>query len=188
MQFDRGRLLLWALLIAPLAVLSWRYLSDSVYYGEYLHWTGVQAVRLLIVTLAVTPFAKLVPRAAAIRWFKQRRRDLGLITFAYALAHIVAYIAYKADASTILGEGLEAGMLAGWLALPIFLALAMTSNDASVRKLGRRWQTLHRLVWVAALLTLAHWVLTAFDPAAGYWHAAVLAVLLVMRRLPRRAA
>ena len=179
-----SRPLLWAVLIAPLALQTWWYLSELVYYGEYLHWTGVQSARLLLVTLAVTPLLRLLPRQAVVRWLMARRRDLGLITFVYALAHTVAYLVYfeqKAGWRTIVRDGLEFELLTGWLAMAVFVALAVTSNDASVRAMGRAWNRLHRAVYVAAILTFAHWVLTAFDPIAGYLHAGVLAVLLGMR-------
>ncbi len=175
------RLLLWLVLLLPLTIQTWRYADTAIYYGEYLHWTGVQATRLLIVTLAVSPLLRLLPRMRPLRWAMQRRRDLGLITFAFATAHTIAYIARKADLQLIVSEGLEFDLLTGWLAAVIFVALALTSNNVSVRRLGRRWRTLHKSVYAAAALTLAHWVLTAFDPAMAYWHAAVVAILLVLR-------
>ena len=64
------RWLLWLVLMLPLAWMTWRYAAESVFYGEYLHWTGVQSARLLLLTLAVTPLLRLLPRAAAIRWLR----------------------------------------------------------------------------------------------------------------------
>ena len=165
----------------PLAVMSWRYGNQIVYYGEYLHWTGVQSARLLLLTLAITPLIRILPRTAAIRWLMKRRRDLGLVTFAYAAAHTVAYLVRKGDIQLIASEGLEAGLLTGWIAFLVFIALAVTSNDASVRAMGRKWRSLHKAVYVAAILTYLHWVLTAFDPTAGYLHGAVAVILLLAR-------
>jgi len=68
----------------------------------------------------------------------------------------------------------------------VMLALAVTSNDASVRWLRRRWQRLHRLVYIAAILTFAHWVLSAFEPVPGWIHLGVLAALEVYRLLRSR--
>jgi methionine sulfoxide reductase heme-binding subunit len=182
------RWLLWLVLVLPLAWMTWQYGAEAIYYGEYLHWTGLQSVRLLLLTLALTPLLRLLPRSAAVRWLLRRRRDFGLITFAYALAHTVAYLVRKADLQLIASEGIEAGMLTGWIALLVFVALAVTSNDASLRALGRKWRSLHKAVYAAAILTCLHWVLTAFDPTAGYLHFAALSVLL-LARLPgfRRA-
>jgi sulfoxide reductase heme-binding subunit YedZ len=72
-------------------------------------------------------------------------------------------------------------LLTGWIAFLIFAALAITSNDASVRLLKRGWKKLHMLVYLGALLTFAHWVLTAFDPLLGYIHAGVLAAIETLR-------
>jgi sulfoxide reductase heme-binding subunit YedZ len=73
-------------------------------------------------------------------------------------------------------------LLTGWIAFLVFIALAVTSNDASVRALGRTWRRLHKAVYAAAVLTYLHWVLTAFDPTMGYVHGAA-AVLLLLARL-----
>ena len=175
------RWLLWLVLMLPLAWMTWQYGAERVYYGEYLHWTGVQSARLLLLTLAVTPLLRLLPRAAAIRWLMRRRRDIGLVTFLYALAHTVAYLVRKGNLQLIASEGLEAGLLTGWIAFLVFIALAVTSNNVSVRSLGRRWRNLHKTVYVAAILTYLHWVLTAFDPTAGYVHGAIAVVLLLAR-------
>ena len=75
-------------------------------------------------------------------------------------------------------------MLTGWLAFAIFLPLALTSNDASVRMLGRSWKRLHRAVYAAAVLSFAHWILEAFDPAVAYAHLAVLAAIQSARLAP----
>ena len=184
---DVSRWLLWLLLAAPAGVQTWRYAAETIYYGEYLHWTGEQSARLLIVTLAVTPLRGFFPRARWTAWLAARRRDLGLATFLYAALHAGAYLVRKADAQAILLEAAEVGMLVGWLALLAFLALAATSNDAAVRRLGGRWKALHRSVYAGALLTFVHWIATAFDPTAGYVHFGVLAVLLALRALPARA-
>ena len=180
------RWVMWLVLMLPLAWMSWQYGKETIYYGEYLHWTGVQSARLLLLTLAVTPLLRFFPRAAAVRWLMKRRRDLGLVTFAYALAHTIAYLFRKGELQIIVSEGLEAGLLTGWIAFLVFVALAVTSNDASVRGLGRKWRRLHKAVYVAAILTYLHWVLTAFDPTAGYVHGAAAVFLLLSRLLRRR--
>ena len=183
-----SRWLLWLLLAAPAAVQTWRYVAEAIYYGEYLHWTGEQSARLLIVTLAATPLRRIFPGVRWTAWLVAHRRDLGLLTFLYAVLHALAYLIRKADAMAILREAAELGMAVGWLALLVFLALAATSNDASVRRLGRRWKGLHRWIYAGALLTFLHWVATAFDPTVGYVHLGILLVVLALRAWPRRAA
>ena len=142
---------------------------------------------MLIATLAVSGLRRILPKSPVSRWFMLRRRDLGLITFAYATAHVLAYLVFKSDLALIASEALEMGLTTGWVAGLILVLLAITSNDRSVRRLGRRWRTLHRTVHVAAVLTFAHWVLTAFDPTAGWLHAGALAILLLPRLVPQRS-
>ena len=78
-------------------------------------------------------------------------------------------------------EALELGLLTGWIAFLVFIALAATSNDVSVRAMGRKWRALHKAVYAAAVLTFLHWALTAFDPTAGLLHSAVMIILLLIR-------
>lgn len=176
-----GRVALWGVTMLPLLVQLWRYAGEELFYGEFLQWTGVQSARLLLLTLAITPLLAWRPRQPVLRWLQQRRRDLGLITFAYALAHCVAYLHYKRDLHYILADAAGWAMAAGWLAAVLMTLLAVTSNNLSLRLLGRRWRQLHRSVYVMAVLTCLHWVGTAFDPLAGLLHAGVLALLLGLR-------
>ena len=175
------RAALWVVLIIPLLVQTHRYLTGSAFYGEYLHWTGHWSVWLLLLVLAVTPLRKLLRRLAWSSWLLKARRDLGIATFLYAAAHTIAYLVRKADLSRILSEATDPGMLIGWVALLGMLLLAATSNDRSVRRLGGRWKALHRLIYAVALLSVGHWILTAFDPAIGYVHLALLLLLLLVR-------
>jgi len=187
-----GRPLLWFLLAGPLAIQTWEYLQGAAVYGEYLHWTGDQAARLLIATLAATPLRLAFPSANWSRWLLMRRRDFGLATFLYAAAHVSAYLAFRADVGRIADEALEPGLWTGWIAALILVPLAMTSSNVAVRSLGARWKRLHRAVYVAAILTFVHWILTAFDPVTGYVHFATLLgllatrVILIRRRRARR--
>ena len=80
----------WVVLALPLAWQTWLYRSETSYYGEYLHWTGVQSARLLLLTLAITPLLRFFPRQPVFRWLMRRRREFGLVTFVYAAAHTVA--------------------------------------------------------------------------------------------------
>lgn len=180
-----SRYFIWALLFGPIVLLCWRYVSGVLFYGEFIHLTGELSARLLIITLAATPLRNLFPKQRWTAWLHRQQRYLGLAAFAYAVPHSIAYVAKLGDRTRILSEAIEPGMLTGWLALLIFAALAITSNNASVRALGKRWKTLHRFVYAAALLTLLHWVLTAFDPVEGYIHAAVLLGIQALRFVPR---
>ncbi|HTI66036.1 MAG TPA: ferric reductase-like transmembrane domain-containing protein [Caulobacteraceae bacterium] len=176
-----SRPLLWALLAAPAALIAWLYATDAYSYGQVVHVTGDTSVRLLIVTMAATPLRLMFPRAGWAMWLMRRRRDFGVATFGYAAFHLVVYLVRKAQPGLILSEGMEPELLTGWLAFLAFLPLAATSNDASVRWLKRGWKRLHRLVYLAAVLVFAHWLLEAFTLTQALIHAGVLAGLEATR-------
>lgn len=174
--------LLWLLLALPWLYFTVQYLTGKIYYGEFIHATGVYATRLLILTMAITPLRLAWPKANWTRWLLQRRRYFGVAVFAYAVPHLWAYVVKIGTFAGVLTEALEPGMWTGWLAFLIFLPLAMSSNNTSVRKLGVKWKKLHKLVYLAAVFTFIHWLLVAFNPLAGMIHAGVL-VLLEMYRV-----
>ncbi len=180
MKSSRAPLLLWIALALPAAGLIYGYAAGALSYGEFIHYSGDLSVQILIVTLAATPLRLLAPGGFSL-WLMRRRRDFGVASFCYAALHLAVYVLRKADAALILEEGIEPGLLTGWIALAIMTPLALTSNDASVRALKRAWKRLHLLVYPAAVLALAHWVLTAFDPLNAYIHAGVLAAIASLR-------
>jgi len=189
-----ARYLFWILLAAPGVALLQRYVAETAFYGEVVHVSGRWAVYALLLTLAVSPLRLLWPGRAWTAWLLGSRRYFGVASFAYAAFHTVVYLQRKADPERVLNEALEPGLGTGWLALALFLPLALTSNDSSVRWLRRRWKRLHRLVYPAAFVVMAHWLLTAFDRTVAGWFFALLAailalrVLLSMRKRPRKMA
>ncbi|MCY3941315.1 MAG: ferric reductase-like transmembrane domain-containing protein [Gammaproteobacteria bacterium] len=168
---------LWLLLALPGAVIIGRYATGATFYGEVVLATGDLSAKLLIAAMAVTPLTLMFPGRPWVRWLLRRRRYLGVAAFGYAALHTVVYLFRKGTFALILAEGVEPGLLAGWIALAIFVPLAITSNDAAVRRLRRLWKRLHRWVYAAAVLTFAHWVIEAYDPVPGLIHLAVLAAL-----------
>lgn len=114
------------------------------------------------------------------------RRALGVAVFGYAALHVLIYLLYRADFSRIFREAIAPDLLTGWIAVIIFIPLAYTSRNIWVRKLGRRWVSLHKLIYPAAALVAVHWILTAFDPKDAYIHALILAGLLSLRLWPKR--
>jgi sulfoxide reductase heme-binding subunit YedZ len=176
--------LLAALLALPWAWLAFGYLTGRSFYGEMVHASGDWAIWCLMAALAVSPLRRVFPRQAWTAWLLARRRYFGVAAFAYALLHAAVYVLRQGNLPRMLAEALEAGMLAGWFAFAIFVPLALTSNDASVRRLGAAWKRLHRAVYVAAVLSFVHWILVAFDPTAAYAHLAVLAAFETIRLVP----
>lgn len=173
--------LVWLALAAPLAVITYWYLTGQWFYGEYVQATGDWATKLLILAMAITPLRRTFPKLRLLAWLLRQRRYMGVAVFGYAIAHLLAYMVKLGVGERMIAEALEPGMLAGWVALFLFVPLAVTSNDLSVVKLGRRWKHLHRLIYIAAVLTFAHWIMEAFDPFEGYVHAGVLLILEVYR-------
>ncbi len=180
-SLHESRPLLWAILAIPAMWLSFGWISGSLTYGETVTETGRWAAWLLITTLAITPLRLIFGKGAWLTWLVRRRRSFGVATFAYAAFHTLVYVARKQDLGLMAEEATEPWLWAGWLALAIFLALALTSTDAAVRTLRRWWKRLHRLVYAGAVLMFVHWALSAFDPTLAYAHIALLGALEATR-------
>ena len=172
---------LWFVLLLPALWMlnAWR--IEAMFYGEVLHFTGELSARLLMLSMAVTPFRLMFPNASWPNWLLQRRRYIGIAAFFYAALHTVVYLDRKRDISLILDEAGDFAMWTGWVAFLIFVVLAVTSNDASVKALQRTWKKIHRYVYLAALLTFAHWIFAAFDFVPGLIHFAILLGLELYR-------
>jgi sulfoxide reductase heme-binding subunit YedZ len=177
-----GSYRLLALLLAlPWAWLAVGYAAGWLFYGEVVHASGEWAMRLLLAALAVTPLRRIFPRHAWTAWLLPRRRYFGVAAFAYMILHAVVYVQRLADWPRIRAEAAEAGLLTGWIGFALFLPLAITSNDASVRRLGSTWKKLHRFVYAAAAASFAHWILVAFDRTTAYSYLAIWVALVVAR-------
>ncbi len=168
---------LWLLLVLPGAVILIGYINGEAFYGEVVHFTGEFSARLLIVAMAITPLRLMFPGRPWVGWLIQRRRYFGVAAFGYAALHTGVYMARTGVLADVLADAAEPGILTGWLALVIFIPLAITSNEWSVRRLRRWWKRIHRWVYAAALLTFAHWLLVAFDFVPGLIHLLVLGAL-----------
>jgi sulfoxide reductase heme-binding subunit YedZ len=179
MRMTRGRLLLWLALALPALWFGWQWIAtpESYGFGHAIKDSGDWAAWLLLLTLAVTPLRLAFRRARWTLWLMKRRRDFGVASFAYAAIHTAIYLVDKASLTVILDQATGWDLLTGWLALAIFLPLAITSNDRSMRAMKRGWKRLHRLVHPAAVLVFAHWALTAFDPVTAYIHIGILAAI-----------
>lgn len=170
-----------ALLGLPWALLAIGYASGRLFYGELIHASGEWSIWTLMLALAVTPLRRMFPRQRWTAWLVPRRRYFGVASFAYAVLHVSVYLVRQGDWPKILEQAMEAGILTGWLAFALFVPLALTSNDASVRRLGTAWKRLHRIVYVAAALSFAHWILVAFDPTPAYVYLGVTILVELMR-------
>ncbi|MDO9220995.1 MAG: protein-methionine-sulfoxide reductase heme-binding subunit MsrQ [Thiobacillus sp.] len=145
--------------------------------------TGTWTLVGLLLTLSVTPMRRLSGRAGLIRY----RRMLGLFSFFYASLHFVTYIWLDQffDPAAIARDILKRPFITiGFSAFVLLIPLAATSTQAMMRRLGRRWQLLHRLVYPIALLAVVHYLwLVKKDLTTPLIYGAV-AVLLLALRLP----
>ena len=117
--------------------------------------TGRWALRILAISLAVTPLRRLTGWNEII----QLRRTIGLYAFFYGLLHFLTWsvLDWFFDVASMLDDVLKRPFITlGMVTFVILLALAVTSNRASIRRLGKRWTTLHRLVYVATITGLVH--------------------------------
>ncbi|MEO0974347.1 MAG: ferric reductase-like transmembrane domain-containing protein [Pseudomonadota bacterium] len=160
------------------------YAGQSLSYGQYVHRTGLIALQLVLLALAITPLCRWLPWPKVARWWRRSRRYVGVASFIYAALHVAAYC-WRQPWPRVIDEAASFAYGAGWLAALVMALLAITSNDASVRHLGRRWKALHRWVYPATILTLLHWWLTAFAPRVVVPWILVFALVLLARVVPR---
>ncbi|HJO34809.1 MAG: protein-methionine-sulfoxide reductase heme-binding subunit MsrQ [Pseudomonadota bacterium] len=143
--------------------------------------TGLWALRLLLASLAVTPLQRLTGWRWPIRW----RRQLGLFAFFYACLHLAVYAVFdrSLDLAAVWEDIVERPFITvGALAFLLLVPLAATSTRGAVRRLGPRWQQLHRLVYLAAGLAVLHYLwLVKADLRPPLIYAGILAVLLLLR-------
>lgn len=147
------------LCLGPLAWLAWRILSDDLGPNpveELLHRSGDWALRLLLLTLTMTPLRRLSGWTGWIRL----RRMLGLYAFFYACLHFTIYLWFDKEflwREIVVDIGKRPYITVGFAALLIMLPLAITSTRGWQRRLGRRWASLHQSVYLAGLGGVLHY-------------------------------
>ena len=184
------RLAAWLIAGTPLALLAWRTLQGQLGANpvEYLeHYSGEWGLRLLLLTLAMTPLRHFSGRAEPLRI----RRLLGLWAYVWICLHFSIYLTFDLEwsvAPLIEDLGKRRYITVGFLAWLLLLPLALTSTQRWQRRLKRRWQQLHRLIYPAALLGCIHFLwLVKSDLREPLLYLAILLGLLALRlRLPTR--
>ena len=185
-----AKLLVHLLALTPVAILAWQFYdvwktgSDALGadpVAEIEHRLGLWALRLLLITLAITPLRQLSRQPVLIRF----RRLLGLYAFFYASLHLAAYLDLDLRGywTQIFEEIAKRPYITvGFTAWLLLVPLALTSTQGWVRRLGRNWIRLHRLVYVIGVLAVLHfWWLVKSDIREPLLYAALLAVLLGWR-------
>jgi sulfoxide reductase heme-binding subunit YedZ len=187
--------------LAPAGWLAWAAVTGNLSVNplsDITTTTGIWTLRLLSVTLAITPLRRLTGWHALIRF----RRMAGLFAFFYGTLHFLTYAIADRFASLDFPDGIVAlstvrnlavsvgndiyerpFITIGFAALGCMVPLAATSTTGMIRRLGgRRWQALHRLVYVSAVLGVAHyWWLVKLDLRPPQRYAVLVAILLGAR-------
>ena len=187
-QFLAGRwakIALFSISLLPIILLGWRGLHNGLGANpiEFItHSTGDWTIRFLLITLSVTPLRKLLALPALIRF----RRMLGLFAFFYGFLHFVTYVWLDKffDLPDILKDVAKRPFItAGFTGFVLLIPLAVTSTQGWIRRLGgKRWQLLHRLIYVSALAGVIHYYwLVKSDVRLPLLYAAILGVLLSYR-------
>ncbi|WP_347138044.1 protein-methionine-sulfoxide reductase heme-binding subunit MsrQ [Paracoccus sp. SSK6] len=186
------RIPVWALWLGgliPLALLVWDTLAGGLGIDpirDIEHRLGRTALYFLVASLAVTPVLR-ITGISVMRF----RRALGLLCFTYAGLHVLAWavmdmaLLWTAMAKDVVKRPY---LVFGMAAFVMLLALAVTSNAASIRRMGvPGWRRLHRLVYVAGPLVTLHWVweLKTFPVEPVLWLAAILVLLGLRVAVPR---
>lgn len=188
-QISALKAVLFAACLLPLAWYAWAAWQDALGANPIEAVTrglGDWTLRFLLITLTVTPLRKFT----GWHWLLRLRRMLGLFTFFYVCLHLSCYLwldqffDWQAIAKDILKRPF---ITVGMSAFVLLVPLAATSTNAMVRRLGgRRWQALHRSVYVIAIFGVTHyWWMVKKDITQPALYALVLAVLLGLRMLWR---
>jgi sulfoxide reductase heme-binding subunit YedZ len=181
------KLILFFLSLAPALLLLEGALDDALGANPVetlVRSTGDWTLRFLLFTLLITPLRNLTGQSLLLRL----RRMLGLFAFFYAGLHLSLYIGL--DKFLYWGEILadiykRPFITVGMLAFLMLVPLAVTSTNAMMRRLGRRWVRLHKLIYVIAVAAVIHfYMLVKADVTEPLIYAAILAVLFIFR-LPR---
>ncbi len=181
------KVVLWPLCLGPFVFLL---LSVFQFFGyqlganpieEILHTLGKWGLKFLLLTLAITPLR----RWTGFNWLIQFRRLLGLFAFFYVFMHFLTYFVLdqSLDINAVVEDIVERPYITlGMTALLLLLPLAATSTRGMMRRLGRRWQKLHKLIYVIGILGVWHFYWQVkLDTIEATVYAVILAVLLGYR-------
>jgi len=175
----------FTLCLVPALLLGWKAFTGDLSANpiEFItHWTGDWTIRFLCITLSITPLRKILGLAELIRF----RRMLGLFGFFYACLHFLTWFVLDKffDWGEILKDVVKRPFItAGFTAFVLLIPLAVTSTTAWIRRLGgKRWQRLHRLIYVSAIAGVVHYYwLVKSDIRLPAMYGAIVGVLLVYR-------
>ena len=170
--------------LVPFAFMAWDFWHNRLGINptEFLtRTTGTLTLIFLLITLAVTPLRKLT----GLNWLIRVRRMVGLYAFFYAALHLLTYLSFDRawKLSSVPGDVWQRPFIAlGMAAFTMLTPLAVTSTNAMIKRLGKRWGKLHQLVYPAAIVGVWHYyMLVKADTRRPVMFAFALALLLAYR-------
>lgn len=176
--------IVFILCLSPLAALAWGFYYNELGANPFevlTRDTGEWTLRFLLLTLFMTPLKRLTASAWPLRF----RRMLGLFAFFYVCVHLLTYIwlDHFFDWEEIFTDILKRPYITfGMLAFILLIPLALTSNKYMIKRLGKRWKSLHKLVYLIAVLGLLHFILLVkADLKEPIFYFILLLALFVMR-------
>ncbi len=172
----RNKNVLWFFLMLPGILFSIGVLRSKMNYDSLMHATGEFSARFLMFSLIATPLVMLFPKYKFPKWLNRNKRYFGLAAFAYALYHTAAYL-LNIPMQEIANEFFDFGLLTAWVALIIWIPMAVTSTDSWVLRLKSRWKKIHNWGYLAALLAFLHWAFIHYNWKPALVHAAPILLL-----------
>ena len=176
--------LVFILLLCPLFLLVYLGFNDdlSAEPVEYiLHFTGLWSLRILLLTLAMTPLRQLTKQVI----FLKLRRMIGLFVFFYVSLHLLIYawLDLQLDFAHLWEDIIDRPYITvGFLAWLLLLPMAITSNKKMIRQLGKKWKTLHKSIYIITILACLHFIwLVKLDLVEPLIYAGIGFVLLFYR-------
>ena len=180
--------LLFVLLLAPALYYGWGLWQDELGANPLeavIRGLGDWALRILLITLFMSPLRRLINWAQALRL----RRMLGMYAYFYVVLHLLGYLWFDQffDWEEIWFDILERPFITiGMVAVVLLTPLAITSTKGMIRRLGKNWKRLHSLVYLISILAVIHfWWMVKLDITEPVIYSVILAVLL-SERLFRR--
>ena len=176
--------LLWLLLALQAIPYLWDFIVPDIYPPEMLYYTGLISTQFLVLTLCISPISYFLKNKQGTRhisqWLLARRRNFGVASFAYAVIHLMVYIRLNFEIEIVWDEAFTWRYGSGWVAFFLMLPIALSSNDSSMRMLGKNWKRIQQWAYYVAFLTFFHWIsFNSFIDSAIFW----LTILVVFRVL-----
>jgi len=201
-HFTLIKIIVFVLCLTPFLNLLWDFYSDNLGINKLAHLTsstGIWALNMQLFALAITPLRRCLTRLMIMlqlmygkrlsdwNWIVKLRRMIGRYAFFYASIHLLIFIWFDQDLDwegVYLETTEKPYMLLGMIAWLLLIPLAATSTDSAMRKLKKRWRSLHRSVYLIAIISVLHFLwLSKVGVYTAWWYIVIITFLLANRIL-----